>query len=207
MAYVLTTCQGLAEATDFPAKAELQAAITQAQNALLAGSDDDHPIFKSVDDYLKAASDLANARVNYVMSKGKDADGSIDMTLAISCPWFVNQEYTPTFRDGEYKYPQEIEEVWNSGHKDDEWNVEVGTNAYKDDETQFLPAIADKVKYTTSKDAENRWIFINNFNGWIGWWYATLYPVDQGVYSNLYRMECGTKYWRYPRTATCNQPS
>lgn len=168
MAYVLTTCEGLAEATDFPAKAELQAAITQAQNALLAGSDNDHPVFESVDDYLKAASDLANARVNYVMSKGKDADGSIDMTYAISCPWFVNQEYTPTFRDGEYKYPQEIEEVWNSGHKDDEWNVEVGTNAYKDDETQFLPAIADKVRYTTSKDAENRWIFINNFNGWIG---------------------------------------
>ena len=168
MEYVLTTCQGLVQVTDYPAKAELEAAITQAQNALLAGSDDSHPIFESVDDYLKAASDLANARVNYVMSKGKGDDGAWDMTYAMSCPWFVNQEYTPTFRDGEYKYPQEIEEVWNSGHKDDEWNTEVGTNAYKDDKDQFLPAISDKVKYTTSQEAENRWIFINNFNGWIG---------------------------------------
>ena len=168
MEYVLTTCEGLLQhELIFPKKAELEAAMQQARAALNSGADDENPVFESVDDYLKAASDLANARVNYVMSRDKEADGSIDMTMAISCPWFVNQEYTPYFRDGEYKYPGAIESVWNSEHKDDEWNTEV-EHAYKDDETQFLPAISDKVKYTTSKDAENRWIFINNFNGWIG---------------------------------------
>lgn len=175
MAYVLTTCEGLVESTDFPAKAELQAAINQAHNALLAGTSDDYPAFESVDDYLKAASDLANARVNYVMSKGQGEDGAIDMTLAMSCPWFVNQEYTPTFRDGEYKFPQDVEEEWNSSHKQDEWNTEVSTNQWYDDpadlpdeEKHYLRAISDKVQYTTSADAENRWVFINNFNGWIG---------------------------------------
>ena len=165
MDYLVTVCEGLLSVTDYPEKAQLEAAIQDAKNALGDG-EGEQTIF-SVDGYLKVANDLAQARVNYVLSQGKNEDGYYDMTNAISCPWFVNQEYTPTFRDGEYKFPQEIEETWGAHHPDDECNVEVAQK-WKDDENQWLDPLADKVQYTTSTEAENRWIFQNNFNGWIG---------------------------------------
>ncbi len=165
MDYLVTVCEGLLQVTDYPEKAQLEAAIATAKSALGDG-EGEQTIF-SVQGYLDAANALAQARVNYVLSQDKNADGFIDVTNVISCPWFVNQEYTPTFRDGEYKFPQEIEDTWGAHHPNDECNVEIAQQ-WNDDENQWLVPLADKVDYTTSKEAENRWIFQNNFNGWIG---------------------------------------
>lgn len=162
MEFVIGICQGISKATDFAGKEAFDAAIEKAYNTLY----DQEFGVESVADFVAAGEELAKARIAYLMTQKKAEDGSIDLTHAVSNPWFVNQEYTPSYSDGEYKFPEEIENTWFSDAFGDEKSME---EAFTPDgaEEAWAP-IADKAHWSTNEKAENRWVYVDKWNGWHG---------------------------------------
>lgn len=170
MEYVIDVCKGILKVTDYSGKDAFQAAITNAETVLKDADNTD----ATVADYIKAADELAAARVAYLLTQDKDEAGAVDLTHAISNPWFVDQEYTPTFRDGEYKFPQEVEEQWYSGiSPDDECNLEIVNKSklqegQDESEAIDLIAISKNAHWSVDPTDESRWVYQDKWNGWHG---------------------------------------
>ena len=162
MEFVIGVCDGILKVTDFSGKAAFEAAINQAKTVLYDADNTD----ATVADYLAAADNLNEARIAYLLTQPKGDDASYDFTHAISNPWFVNQEYTPTFNGSTYTFPEPVESAWfGDGSPDDETDIErEATN--KNGET-IAPA-SDKAHWSTSETAEERWIYVDKWAGWHG---------------------------------------
>ena len=162
MEFVIGVCEGIVKVTDFAGKADLEAAISNAKGVLY----DAENIDATVADYLAAADQLNKARIAYLLTQEKDGEGAYDFTHAISNPWFVNQEYTPTFNGSEYVFPEEIESTWfGANAPDDETDME--REAVDKAGNPLIP-VADKAHWSTSETAEERWVYQDKWNGWHG---------------------------------------
>ena len=163
MEFVIGVCDGILQVTDYEGKNDFQNAIQYAKDVLY----DDQSEY-TVADYLKAGDELNKARIAYLLTQPKDDEGAYDFTHAISNPWFVNQEYTPTYNasNDTYVYPAAIESTWfGANAPDDETNVEV---AGTDKAGEPLVPIADKAHWSTDETAEERWIYQDKWAGWHG---------------------------------------
>ena len=162
MEVVIGVCDGIVKVTDFAGKEEFQAAIDRAKSVLYDAETLDY----TVADYLDAADKLNKARIDYLLTQDKGADASYDFTHAISFPWFVNQEYTPTFNGSVYVFPDEVESTWfGSNAPDDETDLERETT---DKAGNTLTPIADKAHWSTSETAEEQWVYQDKWAGWHG---------------------------------------
>ncbi|MBQ6964609.1 MAG: hypothetical protein IJP82_02815 [Bacteroidaceae bacterium] len=164
MEFVIGVCEGILEVTDFSGKADLEAAVNNAKSVLYDADNLD----ATVADYLAAADNLNKARIAYLLTQEKATDGSYDFTHAISNPWFVNQEYTPTYdaASGTYKFPEAVETTWfGSNAPDDETDME---REATDKAGETLAPVADKAHWSTSETAEERWIYQDKWAGWHG---------------------------------------
>ena len=162
MEFVIGVCDGILEVTDFSGKANLEAAVNNAKTVLY----DAENIEATVADYLDAADKLNKARIAYLLTQEKATDGSFDFTHAISNPWFVNQEYTPTFNGSTYTFPEAVESTWfGSNAPDDETDME---REATDKAGETLMPVADKAHWSTSETAEERWIYQDKWAGWHG---------------------------------------
>lgn len=159
MEFVIGVCEGIVQVTNFEGKGDFQNAIQYAKDVLY----DDQSEY-TVADYLAAGDGLNKARIAYLLTQEKDKEGAYDFTHALSNPWFVNQEYTPTFNGTNYVFPEPIESQWfGNGSPGNNTNLEV---AYEGEST--LDPIADKAHWTTDETAEERWIYTDTWNGWHG---------------------------------------
>ncbi len=97
---MLPTMKALA-AKGYPGKDAFEAAIVEAENCI----DENYEIKEedSFENFEKAYNDLLNARMPYLLSQEK-VNGAIDMTAAISYPWFCLPEYEPTWNAEENKW-------------------------------------------------------------------------------------------------------
>ena len=162
MEFVIGVCDGILQVTDFSGKADLEAAVNNAKTVLYDADNLD----ATVQDYLDASDKLNKARIAYLLTQEKATDGSYDFTHAISNPWFVNQEYTPSFNGSTYTFPEAVESTWFGGNApDDETDLERETT---DKAGEPLLPIADKAHWSTSETAEERWIYQDKWAGWHG---------------------------------------
>ena len=172
MQYVVGICDGIVKCTEFAGKADFEAAIKTAKEVL---ADTEFKTYETIEQFIAQAEALGDARVKYLMSQEKAEDGSIDLTHAVSTPWFVNQEYTPTFNGSNYVFPEPIETDYFGGSApgDECVNLEngkYGTEANNEPSwTEVMPyTISDQAHWSTDKSVENQWIYEDTWNGWHG---------------------------------------
>lgn len=174
MEFVIGVCEGIAEVTNFNGKDDLQTAINYAKSVLY----DDQGEY-TVADYLAAGDGLNKARIAYLLTQDKDKEGAYDFTHAISNPWFVNQEYTPTYNasNDTYVYPAAIESSWfGNGAPGDENDVETATEMKEGVVVKLTNSttgeevipIASKAHWSSDPNTEERWVYEDKWAGWHG---------------------------------------
>ena len=165
MEFVIGVCEGILKVTDFSGKAAFEAAINQAKSVLYDADNTD----ATVADYLAAADNLNKARITYLLTQPKGDDGGYDFTHAISNPWFVNQEYTPTYNGSVYVFPEPVESAWfGEGSPNDESDLERALDPDGNPAPEQCMPISDKAHWSTSETAEERWIYVDKWEGWHG---------------------------------------
>lgn len=185
MSFVIGVCEGILEVTDFSGKEDFETAITTAKAVLY----DDTGAYE-VADYLSAAEALNKARIDYLLTQEKGKDGSYDFMHAISNPWFVNQEYTPSYNGNVYVFPEPVESNWfGAGSPGDNTNLEV---AYVTEDNTLEP-ISDKAGWTTDETAEERWVFTDKWSGWHGGQKSYILKMNgYAVYSSDWAADAAT---------------
>lgn len=160
----LDICKGIMQVTDYAGKQAFQAAI-DAATALLYSEElgDD----TSLETYNQAAEDLMQARMDYLTTQEKAADGSYDFTHALSFPWWVNQENTGVHDASGYHYPENVQNALNSCDDGGDGNLETGSGKQGGNAVTF-EAVASKAHWSIEPDAENTWVYDDKWNGWHG---------------------------------------
>lgn len=160
----LDICKGIMQITDYAGKPAFQAAM-DAATALLYSEElgDD----TSLETYNQAAEDLMQARMDYLTTQEKAADGSYDFTHALSFPWWVNQENTGVHDAEGYHYPENVQNALNSCDDGGDGNLETGIGKQGGTEVTF-EAVASKAHWSIEPDAENTWVYDDKWNGWHG---------------------------------------
>ena len=176
-----SSIEGMLAASDYPGKAECQAALDAAIAVLNDGNGEEEITLDGPEDYVTALNNLRDARIAYIRSNGLAEDGSYDFTYLIASPWLCNMEYTPQLNeDGVYVFPEPIESEWFGSDKAWEVNASSGDGGGR----EHLPA--DQVVITSDQDAEYQWIKkLNVQSGWMG-------SIDNIVFSQGY---CAVQQW------------
>ena len=106
---LVTECEQLSWETDYPGKADFEAAITAAQDKLDNGGSED---------IVKALAELKKAMFAYYASQEASFESPADYTFAVQNPWFVAKSGEPTqYADGTYYFPgiEDAENPYNVG--------------------------------------------------------------------------------------------
>lgn len=180
LSFNIEVCNGIMKNTNeaFAGANDFQKAI---EEATAMANDEEGATYESIEDFVQKAGALNKARIAYLMTQEKAADGSIDLTHAVSTPWFVNQEYTPHLQyvteNGTpvYQFPDEVEALYfGEGSPGDECiNLENGKYGTAANEPQnwndeLTPHLSDKAHWTTDTSVENQWIYEDKWQGWHG---------------------------------------
>ena len=142
--------------TEFPGKADFQAAYDAAADA--AATKDPEVIGDDPVGYFSNIyNTLSKARADYLNTGEPDETGAKDFSALIKHPWFVNPEYTPTQNDdGTWTLK---EPTWN-------WGDVQGPGGYNDKKNGRTD-ICSKVTLSADPDVQNQWFkFVNVSAGW-----------------------------------------
>ncbi len=157
-------CKGIMAATDYAGKEAFQVAIDAATALLYSDELGDDTTLET---YEQAAENLMQARMDYLLTQEKAADGSYNFTHALSFPWWVNQENTGTHDAEGYHYPQNVQDALNSCDDGGDGNLETGIGKQSGNDVTF-EAVASKAHWSIEPDAENTWVYDDKWNGWHG---------------------------------------
>ena len=104
---LIRLAKGVADspAMQYPGIDDYRDAVTQAENVL---NDIEGTYVTSADAYVTALTNLQQARVDYAMSQEQKANGAWDFTSLVAYPFFVNMESNPTYTDGRWYFPDQV---------------------------------------------------------------------------------------------------
>lgn len=171
----IDVCKGILINTDeaYEKAEDFKAAISTAEAMI---KDEEFETYNTIAEFIEKAGALGQSRIDYIMSQPKGGDGSIDMTHAITAPWFVNQEFTPKFNgNDQYIFPDPVEaDYFGAGSPGDEkvnlesgmYGEEANNEASWHDKMPYT--ISDKAHWSTDEKVVNRWIYKDTWAGWHG---------------------------------------
>lgn len=169
---LVTLSEKTLNATDYPGKAELQAAIATANTVLADGEDEDMNKWatKSAEDYSAALNTLATARANYAISQGKAEDGTYDFLTIIAYPFFCQPEYNPVWSEENNRW-ESIDLVLNGDGELKGWADlrESGDGEDKTYVTTTRVRIGDGLAIGTNKESVYEWYQVNT-TGYEPYW-------------------------------------
>ena len=166
LADLLKMSEDMIETTDYPGKAALVSTV----DAIAAkASTDDPSVIGSVNAYSEMFGELATARGAYLQTNDPDENGAWDYTPLIKYPWFVNPEYTPTYKQDpadEDKWVWSLdEETWVEGFNPTDYvSALAGSDA--DDSSDDRTDIASEVTIGIDEESTNQWFTLINYEGW-----------------------------------------
>ena len=166
LADLLKMSEDMIETTDYPGKAALQSTV----DAIAAkASTDDPAVIGSVNAYSEMFGELATARGAYLQTNDPDENGAWDYTPLIKYPWFVNPEYTPTYKQDpadEDKWVWSLdEETWVEGFNPTDY-VSALAGSDTDDPSDDRTDIASDVTIGIDEESTNQWFTLINYEGW-----------------------------------------
>ena len=162
LADLLQMSDDMMETTDYPGKAALQSTVDAI--TLKATTDDPDELNWDINSYADMFGELATARGDYLKTNDPDENGAWDFTPLVKFPWFVNLEYTPT-----YKQDPDDDNKWVWSLDEETWVEGTGQGDYvskRDDADHPRTDIASDVTIGIDEESTNQWFALMNCQGW-----------------------------------------
>lgn len=144
----------LSASTDYPGKAEFDAAIEAAEAVVNDGNTMAEMMVTDPEEYTNAKTALAEARVAYILSQEIGEEGYSNFSAAIATPFFCDDVYSPVW-DEDYGYyvfaDPDIDGTWGAIQEQD---YKEARNANPD----WTPIADNVVIYPEGTDVEGQWV-------------------------------------------------
>ncbi len=177
---LISSCDDLANTTDYSGLPEFKTAIQNAKNVETDefGADGTGVYTKSGADYGVALKELQQARAAYLVTKPNE-DGVLDLTNLIAYPFFCQPEYNPEWNEAENRWvPQE--RVLNGENGLLGW-ADLGESGDGDNKTYQTTTripIGKGVTIGTDETVTNAWYQVNT-GGYEPYWNHKLSSAKQ----------------------------